>query len=117
MNKIIRIKNFNGKEHIIYLVLWLILYSAPILNMYSRTQNNPYISFDWDDILGVWKIYTVYLVAFLIHNFILAPLLVYKHKIWIYLCSTFCLIGAFLRSTCSSCYCQDSSAIGFLMAG
>ncbi|WP_278989688.1 sensor histidine kinase [Segatella bryantii] len=96
MNKIIRIKNFNGKEHIIYLVLWLILYSAPILNMYSRTQNNPYISFDWDDILGVWKIYTVYLVAFLVHNFILAPLLVYKHKIWIYLCSTFCLIGAFL---------------------
>ena len=91
-----KIKSSAYKENLIYLTLWLILFIAPASSMYMRVQNNSAMSMDWSEIFHVWNLYTAYLIIFLIHNFILAPLLIYKKKKVIYLATTICLITIFV---------------------
>ena len=86
------------KEHrletIIYLGLWGLLFLAPVINLSIRTSQADNLTFDWNEIFTVWKEYAVFFVVFLIHNHWLAPMLVYKQKIWHYLalCLTIVII-------------------------
>ena len=83
-------KKDKRQEVIIYLVLWAMLFIAPVLSLAVRTSNTD-IPFDWNEIFTVWKQYAVFFVVFLIHNHLMAPLLVYRQKkVW-YLC--LCLDG------------------------
>lgn len=72
------------KEHIIYTLLWIVLYLSPVMSMYMRMSTNPHIDFSWNDIFNAWKFNTVWLVLFAIHNFLLAPLLILKRRTWLY---------------------------------
>ena len=72
------------KEHIIYTLLWIVLYLSPVMSMYMRMSTNPHIDFSWDDILNAWKFNTVWVVLFAIHNFLLAPILILKRRTWLY---------------------------------
>lgn len=47
-------------------------------------STNPHIDFSWDDIFNAWKFNTVWVVLFVIHNFLLAPLLILKRRTWLY---------------------------------
>ena len=67
------------QETIIYLALWALLFLAPVMSLAIRTSNSD-ISFDWSEILTVWKEFALFFVAFLVHNYLLAPMLVYKQK-------------------------------------
>ena len=99
--RIMKIKLSTYKENLIYLALWLILFIAPALGMYMRVQNNSAMTMDWSEIFHIWNLYAAYLIIFLIHNFILAPLLIYKHKKLIYFLTTICLITIFVIFQCS----------------
>lgn len=83
------------RENIIYLVLWLLLFLAPLASMYMRTMNHSDITFDWMEIFDIWKMYLVYLVIFLVHNFLIAPLLIYKHQKLMYFGTVLCLLAVF----------------------
>ena len=96
-----KIKSSAYKENLIYLVLWLILFIAPALSMYMRVQTNSAMTMDWSEIFHIWNLYTAYGIIFLIHNFILAPLLIYKNKKLIYFLTTICLITIFAVFQCS----------------
>lgn len=72
-------KKDHRQETIIYLALWALLFMAPVMSLYIRTANTD-ISFDWSEILTVWKQYALFFVVFLIHNHLLAPMLIYKHQ-------------------------------------
>lgn len=72
------------KEHIIYTLLWIVLYLSPVMSMYMRMSTNPHIDFSWNDIFNAWKFNTVWLVLFAIHNFLLAPILIIKRRTWLY---------------------------------
>ena len=72
------------QENLIYLIVWVLLFSAPVLSLYVRTVNDPNITFDWTEILLVWRKFAIYLLLFLVHNFLLAPLLVHKQRRTIY---------------------------------
>ena len=75
-------KKDKRQEVIIYLVLWAMLFIAPVLSLAVRTSNTD-IAFDWNEIFTVWKQYAVFFVVFLIHNHLMAPLLVYRQKkVW-----------------------------------
>ncbi|MBQ8047370.1 MAG: histidine kinase [Prevotella sp.] len=89
------------KENIIYLILWVIVFLAPIVSMQVRVSHHNSATFDWTEVLNVWKVYALYLGIFLIHNFILAPLLVERHRRLMYLATTMCLIGVFFIFQCS----------------
>lgn len=89
------------KENLIYLALWLILFLAPVASMFFRASSNTEMGFDWSEVFHVWRIYAIYFVIFLIHNFILAPLLIYKHKKTMYLVTTTCLVAVFILFQCT----------------
>ena len=86
-------KKEHRQETIIYLALWALLFMAPVMSLYIRTTNSD-ITFDWSEIFTVWKQYSSFLVVFLIHNHLLAPMLIYKHKKAMYftLCAAIVII-------------------------
>ena len=72
-------KKDHRQETIIYLALWGLLFIAPVMSLYIRS-NNLGLNFEWSEVLTVWRQYALFLVVFLIHNHLLAPMLVYKQK-------------------------------------
>ena len=68
------------QENLIYLVVWGLLFASPLLSLYVRTMNDTNLTFDWTEVFIVWRRFAIYLVLFLLHNFLLAPLLLHKHK-------------------------------------
>ena len=71
-------------ENIIYLTVWGMLFFAPLLVSYERMVNNPGVPFDWTEVFVIWRILSFYLLLFIIHNFLLAPLLFHKRKRFLY---------------------------------
>ena len=88
-------------ENAAYAALWGLLFAAPVLSLWVRTASDANISFDWQEILVVWRQFGVYLLLFLIHNFVLAPMLVYGRKRWLYVLLTLCMVGLFSIYQCS----------------
>ena len=89
------------QENVIYLALWGMLFAAPVLSMYIRTVSNTYLSFNWPEIFFVWKLFAVYLAIFLIHNFLLAPLLIYRRKRMLYISMIAAILTIFVAYQCS----------------
>ena len=83
------------QENLIYLVVWGLLFAAPLLSLYVRTVNDSSVVFDWTEVFIVWRKFTIYLLLFLIHNFLLAPLLVRGHKRVVYFTIVTALVVAF----------------------
>lgn len=67
-------------ENIAYLAMWALLFCAPLLTMLIRYSTCNITAIDWHGIWHVEETLGFYLLIFLIHNFLLAPLLVYKQK-------------------------------------
>ena len=65
-------------------------------------MNDSTVEFNWQEMFFVWRQLAVYLLLFLVHNFILAPLLIYRHKRWLYALLTLCMIGIFTFYQCNS---------------
>ena len=90
------------QENMTYLVVWGLLFAAPLLSLYVRTVNDANIEFDWSEVFLVWRKFAVYLVLFLVHNFLLAPLLVHQRKHVAYFSIVAVVIAAFTVYQCSS---------------
>ena len=75
INTMYWMKNQSRQENIIYLAVWSVIFLAPLLSYYVRTVNDSSLSFDWMEMMIVWKQFGIYLLLFAIHNFLLAPLL------------------------------------------
>ena len=83
-------------ENIIYLVVWGLLFAAPLLSLYVRTVSDTSIEFNWSEVFIVWRHFAVYLLLFLVHNFLIAPLLVHRHKRIVYFALVTVLLVAFV---------------------
>ena len=94
-------KQQSRQENVIYLAMWGLLFAAPILSLYVRTLNGTSQPFLWEDVLFVWKQYTVFLLLFLIHNFLLAPLVVYRHKRVLYGSIVAVMVASFVVFQCT----------------
>lgn len=90
------------KENLIYTGLWTLLFATPVLSLYIRSNSSPETAFRWQEIFHVWTVYALFLLAFLIHNFILAPQLVYKQRKRRYLALTGCMVVIFMLTQCAS---------------
>ena len=66
------------QENLIYLAAWGLLFASPLLSIYVRTVGDTGTIFDWSEVFVVWRLFAVYLILFLIHNFLLAPLFLGK---------------------------------------
>ena len=83
-------------ENIIYLAVWGLLFAAPLLSLYVRTVSDTNIEFNWTEVFIVWRHFAVYLLLFLVHNFLLAPLLVHRQKRILYFSLMTMLLVAFV---------------------
>ncbi len=89
-------------ENTAYAALWGLLFTAPLLTLYIRMMNDSASEFNWQEIFFVWRQLAVFLLLFLIHNFVLAPLLIYRHNRWLYGLLTLCMTGVFTFYQCNS---------------
>ena len=90
------------QENIIYLVVWGLLFAVPLLSLYVRTISDENVIFDWKEVFVVWRKFAVYLLFFLVHNFLLAPLLVYKRKRVAYFSIMTVLLSVFIVFQCNN---------------
>lgn len=90
------------QETIIYLVLWSLLFIAPVLSLWIRTATAADTTFDWHEVIIVWQRYSVFFVIFLVHNHLMAPLLVYRQKKTIYLSALAVVVALFTVYQCST---------------
>lgn len=88
-------------ETLTYLVLWGILFIAPVLSLYIRIVNDSTQTFDWNEIFMVWRQYGIYFAIFLVHNHLLAPLLVYRQKRALYFSFIGALTAIFVAYQCT----------------
>ena len=106
-NVIIMRRNFwmkqsSRQENILYLVMWTILFVSPILSMYVSIVSGDRSSFEWQDLWFVWQRLLVFLALFLVHNFLLAPILVNHHRRWLYFSLMAVIVGCFVVYQCTS---------------
>ncbi|MBO6250319.1 MAG: histidine kinase [Muribaculaceae bacterium] len=94
-------KKLVNQEKLIYLVVWIIWYIAPLVVIYSHSQLNEERPFEWRPVLIMWENITVFFVAFILHNWLLAPLLVFKHKTKLYVAGILLLMATFTVFQCS----------------
>lgn len=94
-------------ELALYAVLWAILFAAAAVSVYwdgihptpeemaarSMAQAHP---FDVSDLLGTWRLLALFCITFFIHNFLVAPLLVYRNKKWQYGICALLLMAVFI---------------------
>ena len=90
------------QENMIYLAVWALLFAAPLLSLYVRTVSDANLRFDWTEVFVVWRMFAVYLILFLIHNFLLAPMLVHGHRRTAYFSFVAVVMAAFVIYQCSS---------------
>lgn len=103
-------------EIILYVVLWTILFAAPPVSMlvgdffFSSASDAAMVSdavsvsseaaesmtIDWQAVFNAWGLLAMFCVTFFLHNFFIAPLLVYGNRKWAYSVSTLVLIICFM---------------------
>src|SRR5574344_284060 len=89
------------QENLIYLAVWAVLFAAPLLSIYARSLSDSVVVFRWIEVFQVWRLFVSFLLAFLIHNFFLAPQLVYKGKRIFYFTSVLVILVAFQLFQCT----------------
>ena len=72
------------------------LFSFPMLILIIHASSNSNLDIDWWTIMHIEEILGIYFVAFLVHNFLLAPMLLYKQQTGRYVCSILILVVAFI---------------------
>ena len=94
------LKQQSRQENLMYLVMWGMLFAAPMLSLYIRSASNADIDFQWWEVFLVWRQFAVYLLLFLVHNYLLAPLLVYSQKRLLYFTAIAAIVAAFVLYQC-----------------
>ena len=84
------------QENVTYIAMWLLLFSTPMLILIIHASSNSNLDIDWWTIMHIEEILAMYFVAFLVHNFLLAPMLLYKQQTWRYVCAILILVVAFI---------------------
>lgn len=67
-------------ENILYVVVWVVLFAGPLLSMSVENLTSDASHMEWHDTFDTWRILLGFCVTFAIHNFLLAPLLVYSDR-------------------------------------
>ena len=91
----------NRYENLTYLALWGMLFTVPVLSLYIRTMEDASYAFSWNEVFMIWGRLGIYLIIFLLHNFLLAPLLVFKQKRAVYFSCLAAIVGIFVAFQCS----------------
>ena len=90
------------KENLFYILLFALLFMSPVVAEYVNSQMVGHGSFRWKDVLDVWRIFAIYLAAFIVHNALAAPILIYKQQKLKYALSVMALMVVFFLAQCAT---------------
>ena len=82
-------------ETLIYVALWMLIFTAPAMNLYIRMLNDPTVGLDWSEVSEAWNFTLPFLAVFVAHDWILSQLLIKRHKVKQYLCAMVVLLAIF----------------------
>ena len=77
-------------ENLLYVMVWSAIILVPVLNSQMMAE----LHIDFKNVLFAWQQIAPYLVIFIVHNTVLAPRYMLRHKYWKYLASNVLLIAA-----------------------
>lgn len=84
-----------SKENVAHSLLWLFIFFIPVAAMYLY-DSSTFRTYSWTHIFSVWTVVFIYFGAFLVHNFFLLPLIIYRKQRIHYVCGTIILILIFV---------------------
>lgn len=104
----VMIKGQKKSEILLYIVLWTLLFAAPVVSMFvgdfftgspkgqaKGMMGTESLSYDWVGVFPAWSLLSMFCATFFIHNFLIAPLLVYRNRRWHYGIGVFILVISF----------------------
>ena len=83
------------EEKLSYVVIWMFVLALPLIGSYYRTLGQADASFEWDVVLRSWKEYLPFLFLFIVHDWLIAPLIVHDGKKLAYLGISGCALLLF----------------------
>ncbi len=89
-----------SKETLVYVALWAVLFVAPVVMAYFRATTDGQ-AFSWSEVLGAWGLLGVFLAIFIVHDLVLAPLLIVKQRRLAYCLSVVVLATVFMLCECA----------------
>ena len=87
-------------ENLVYAGIWLMLLLTPIISLLIRMSTDSNIQFSWNEVFDSWRMMVPFLLVFVLHNFVMARLLIYNHKTVLYLTLTLALLVIFQLYEC-----------------
>lgn len=87
-------------ENLVYAGIWLMLLLTPIISLLIRMSTDSNIQFSWNEVFDSWRMMVPFLLVFVLHNFVMARLLIYNHKTVLYLTLTLALLVVFQLYEC-----------------
>ena len=94
-------KSYNKQELAVYALLWGLLFLAPVMGLYVGVDREGNRTFEWNSVFFVWRQFGLFFVVFLVHNFLLAPLLLERQRRWLYFSLVTLLLAAFVLMQCA----------------
>lgn len=88
-------------ENLVYLGLWVAAFVAPLLNAYFGSFTEVDRSFDWQELSRSWRQVGLFFLLFVLHNYLLAPLLVYRQRKGAYFGLVTAIVISFLVMECT----------------
>ncbi len=86
------------QEALVYLVFWLIMFFVPVISIQFHHADAD--QFPLHELWAVWRQMGLFLAAFLLHNYLLAPLFVYRQRHLLYFSAITVLVGCFFVVQC-----------------
>ena len=87
-------------ENLVYAGIWFMLLLTPIISLLIRMSTDTDIQFSWNEVFDSWRMMVPFLLVFVLHNFVMARLLIYNHKTVLYLTLTLALLVVFQLYEC-----------------
>ena len=85
-------KRYKVIENVIYLVLWILVFAAPVISMAVRSGAGQ-MEFSWKEVWRTWLAIVPFFAIFVIHNFFIAKYFFVKGKRWLYFLLTLVLLA------------------------
>ena len=75
-------------ENLLYVMVWSAIILVPVLNSLMMSE----LHVSWENVLIAWRKIAPYLIILIVHNSVIAPRFMLKHKYWKYLITNLTLI-------------------------
>lgn len=94
-------KFFIRQETVIYVILWFLMFATPLMAEWLSIHSGDNDEFSFHVVLRAWRCLLPFFLLFLIHNRLLAPLVVHQRRTGRYLLGVFLLVLVFILYQCS----------------